>query len=155
MKRVLPLALLLVVVAACGSKDTTPRATGIPSTTTTASTLPPVTFEQQPETKVLADCTSFGIRPEQIVAFCADAGVILDDLVWPTWTADRATGSGTVHAKLCDPDCAAGGTYDGPVDVTLAKPVDGTFGELTIDWRGADPFQHPTDSYDIATTPIG
>ena len=88
------------------------------------------------------------------MVFCADAGVILDGLTWATWTSDRATGAGTVHANLCDPSCAAGKEYTGPVDVALGKPVGGTFSELTIDWRGADPFQHPTDTYEIATTPL-
>jgi hypothetical protein len=39
MKR-LAAVLLILVAAGCGAKDTTPRATGIPSTTTTSSTLP-------------------------------------------------------------------------------------------------------------------
>ena len=46
MKKVAPLLLLLLpLAAACGSKDTTPRATGIPSTTTTSTTLAPLTFD--------------------------------------------------------------------------------------------------------------
>jgi ABC-type glycerol-3-phosphate transport system substrate-binding protein len=61
MKRVVALLLLLVALAACGSKDIAPKATGIPSTTAPSTTLPPVTFDTTTSTapgQVASDTTS-------------------------------------------------------------------------------------------------
>jgi hypothetical protein len=145
----LPLVLLLVVTlaAACGSKDTTARASGIPSTTTTSTPL-------AAETTVLADCRTLQARPEEIIGACADAGVIFSDLQWDTWKADEATGTATVHVNLCEPNCAAGNGVILPARVELDQPVDGTFSEVITTWTGTPPFGHPTDTYELATTPL-
>jgi hypothetical protein len=153
MKRAIAVLALVLVAAACGTHDTTPRATGIPSTTAPPTTLPPVSFE--PEAKVLADCRTLQARPEEIIGACADAGLIVDGLTWDTWAAASATGAGTVHVNLCDPNCAEGNVLDVPARVELDQPVQGTFSELVVTWEGDPPFGRPTDTYALPTEPLG
>jgi len=154
------LALLVVVgVAGCGGKDTTPLASGIPSTTAPSTTLPPITFDTTTtpvgtEATVLADCRTFQARPAEIIGACGDAGIIFSDLRWDTWQASGATGTGSVHLLLCDPACASGGAYDGPARVELGRPVGRTFSEIVVTWVGTQPFGHPTDTYSLPTEPL-
>lgn len=109
------IALAAFVFAGCGSSPT-PAPTGQASASTSAApastALPeaaqhivppggvywnPVT--QQPEAK-----------PTQIVLTPADAGDMLVDISWDSWTQQRATGKAVRATKDCVPDCATGGT---------------------------------------------
>ena len=64
MKRLAAVLLLAVLAVACGSKDTTPRATGIPSTTTTSSTLPPLTTTTAPGGTATDDTSTSSTTPD-------------------------------------------------------------------------------------------
>jgi hypothetical protein len=148
MKRLLPVVLLVTLLAAaCGSKDITARATGIPATTTTSEAL-------AAESNVLADCTTTQARPSEVIVACADANLRVEHLQWHTWKADAATGNGIVHMNRCEPNCAAGTDAELPAAVTLGKPVGGTFSELVVTWTGDSPDGRPTDTYELVTTPL-
>jgi hypothetical protein len=63
---------------------------------------------------VLAECTipsdTPQPRPSSIVLACADGNAYLANLIWSSWTATSAIGSGTYVYNDCTPDCA-GGTF--------------------------------------------
>ena len=66
-------------------------------------------------------CERPRVRPTQIILTCADAGIFVNDLDWARWGGRRATGSGVLNVKRCDPDCAGGGVDRYPVGVELYK----------------------------------
>jgi hypothetical protein len=97
---------------------------------------------------VVANCAaaapySLSREPSSITLACADAGIGVQDMIWMTWTAKAATGSGLLWEKLCVPDCATGKMGYYPVDVTLsaarASAKGQWFSELTVSWQGRRP----------------
>ncbi len=62
------------------------------------------------------------VRPRSIVAACADANLYFTGLRWSSWTATRATATGTAHVNDCTPNCAAGRFHTYPAHVTLSGP---------------------------------
>ena len=97
---------------------------------------------------VVADCAAaapytLSREPVSITLACADAGIGVQDMLWMTWTAKTATGSGLLWEKLCVPDCATGKMGYYPVDVTLfavrASAKGQWFSELTVSWLGSRP----------------
>lgn len=97
---------------------------------------------------VVADCTSalpysLIVRPASITLACADNGWGVEAMVWTSWTASSATGTGTFWEKLCKPNCAEGniGTY--PVAVTLSAVQTSArsswFSRLEVAWEGIQP----------------
>ena len=67
-----------------------------------------------------------GIEP-QYVQFSGDAGNVVAAISWSSWTATKATGSGTVDIQGCVPDCASGSETPTPAYLVLSDPVNGEF----------------------------
>jgi len=86
-----------------------------PATGTTVCTTPALT------------CTgtnAAGLRtePSQITA-SADGAAYVKNLTWAGWGAATATGTGTMEADNCVPNCAEGHDTAYPATVTLTDPV--------------------------------
>jgi hypothetical protein len=60
-----------------------------------------------------------GIEP-QYVQFSGDAGNVVAAISWSSWTATRATGTGTVDLQGCVPDCATGSETPTPAYLVLS-----------------------------------
>lgn len=73
---------------------------------------------------VLQDC-SFKpvVEPKTWTETCADYGFVLQNLDWASWAAGRATASGTAFVKLCQPNCAEGGSGTYPIRVVFSGSV--------------------------------
>ena len=71
------------------------------------------------------------VEPPTIEMACADDGFGIQNLHWTRWTADSATGAGTIWYKDCRPNCAEGKIiYTPGVQVTLTHPETGASGGL-------------------------
>lgn len=64
------------------------------------------------------------------VGFSADAGNVVTDIVWSSWTADSAVGTGTSFIQSCIPNCASGSDTTASTTLQLSNPVDGHFTQL-------------------------
>ena len=107
---------------------------------------------------VVADCAaaaphSPSREPVSITLACADAGIGVQDMLWSSWTAQGATGSGLLWEKLCVPDCATGKMGYYPVDVTLsgvrASAKGRWFSALRVSWRGSRPPNQTPDTFTL------
>ena len=96
---------------------------------------------------------SLSREPLSITLACADAGIGVQDMLWMSWTATAATGSGLLWEKLCVPDCATGKIGYYPVDVTLsavrASAKGQWFSELTVSWQGSRPPNQTPDTFTL------
>jgi hypothetical protein len=110
------------------------------------------------EVYVVADCAAappypLSREPLSITLACADAGIGVRDMIWMTWTAKAATGSGLLWEKLCVPDCATGKIGYYPVDVTLsavrASARGQWFSALTVSWQGSRPPNKTPDTFTL------
>ncbi|SKV76157.1 Uncharacterised protein [Mycobacteroides abscessus subsp. massiliense] len=74
-------------------------------------------------------------KPTQIVLTPADAGDMLVDITWDSWTQQQATGKAVRATKDCVPDCATGGTTRRDVTLTFqdskALPDDAGWWQFT------------------------
>ena len=93
------------------------------------------------------DCAHHGlVKPSDYILTCADAGSVLEHLVWASWTAQQAVATGVHELNSCTPSCAEG-TFTGyPAVVTLwrSEPVSGQPGEqyftrITVRYTGPRP----------------
>lgn len=77
-------------------------------------------------TPVVVDCGRPQVKPQHIILTCADNTWAIDNLVWRSWGAEGATGSGIEFKVTCVPNCAQGSPTYSPVTVTLtgAAPPD-------------------------------
>ncbi|MFA4084544.1 hypothetical protein [Mycobacteroides salmoniphilum] len=118
------IALAAFVFAGCGSTSTSTEQTPVSTSVAASTTLPEPSHEvvppggvywnpvtQQPEAK-----------PTQIVLTPADAGDMLVDISWDSWTQERATGKAVRVTKDCVPDCATGGTTRRDVTLVFEAP---------------------------------
>ena len=71
-----------------------------------------------------------GIEPS-LMQFSGDAGNIVSDIAWSSWTARTAVGRGEWGHDNCVPDCAQGVVTDYPTTITLAGASGGRFTQLT------------------------
>lgn len=71
----------------------------------------------------VVNCVTFEQKPAEIVLYCADAGQILTEIKWSTWSSQEATGTGISTTNDCEPNCAAGTDVVTNVDIKLIKPV--------------------------------
>lgn len=93
------------------------------------------------------DCTHHGqVKPSDYILSCADAGSVLEHLVWKSWTARQAVATGVHALNDCTPDCVAGKFIDYPAVVRLwrSKPVSAHPGEryftrITVRYTGPRP----------------
>jgi hypothetical protein len=107
---------------------------------------------------VVADCAAaapytLSREPVSITLACADAGIGVQDMLWSSWTARAATGSGLLWEKLCVPDCATGTVGYYPVDVTLsavrASAKGQWFSALRVSWQGSRPPNQTPDTFTL------
>ena len=71
----------------------------------------------------VVNCVTFEEKPVELVLYCADAGQILNEITWSSWTPNEATGMGTSTANDCEPSCAEGKDVISAVEIKLTKPV--------------------------------
>ena len=57
-----------------------------------------------------------------MIIACGDAGLTTKGMNWSIWNGKHALGSGDGTIKTCIPDCAAGGTMSGAIQLALSKP---------------------------------
>ncbi len=75
----------------------------------------------KPPTVVSANCHGHNFKPGRIILACADAGLFVEHLKWKRWGRQEAEGSGTGTGKTCNPNCAAGGSRSGPMEIRLFR----------------------------------
>ena len=96
---------------------------------------------------VVLNCANKPVtQPGSWTPYCADYGVLLQDMNWTSWNSHLASGYGTVHEDDNYPSHADGKVYNVPVLVTLwgsgavkNHPGDDTYTEMTLIFPG----QHP------------
>jgi hypothetical protein len=71
----------------------------------------------------VVNCVTFEEKPVELVLYCADAGQILNEITWSSWTPTQATGAGTSTANDCEPSCAEGNDVISLVEIKLTKPM--------------------------------
>jgi hypothetical protein len=76
-----------------------------------------------------------GSRPATII-FSGDGSSIVNHIHWSSWSATRASGTGTWNEETCIPDCATGGVNHYPAALTFSSAGGGKFTELTTIWNG-------------------
>jgi hypothetical protein len=76
-----------------------------------------------------------GIEPSSM-QFSGDSGNIVSHIDWSSWSTSSATGVGSWGYNDCVPDCAGGMVTDYPAMITLSRPSEGRFTELTEDQSG-------------------
>jgi len=131
-----------LAVTACGSVTQT----GVPTPGAPRSTAaqPPASVASS---IVWFDCTHHGQQePSDYILTCADAGSVLEHLVWKSWTARQAVATGVHELNNCTPNCAEGRFIGYPVVVTLwrSEPVSGQPGQrcftrITVRYTGPRP----------------
>jgi hypothetical protein len=99
------------------------------------------------------DCMGHGqVKPVDYILTCADAGSVLDHLVWTSWTARQAVATGVHELNNGIPNHAEGKFIDYPAVVTLwrSEPVPGHPGEryftrITVRYTGPRPPAYTSD----------
>jgi hypothetical protein len=71
----------------------------------------------------VVNCVTFEEKPVELVLYCADAGQILNEITWSSWTPTEAIGAGTSTANDCEPSCAEGNDVISLVEIKLTKPM--------------------------------
>ncbi|MDA2977349.1 MAG: hypothetical protein O3B81_01065 [Actinomycetota bacterium] len=104
LKRLIPVIALSLVLAGCIQAD------------------PPVAGAQNQDIYVV-NCVSFEEKPVELVLYCADAGQILNQITWSSWSSTQATGKGVSISNDCEPSCAEGSDVISAVEIRLLKPV--------------------------------
>jgi hypothetical protein len=98
------------------STTSTPTSTTPPSTSTTVAGLLPVFL-----------APGYDGRDPVDIYLSGDAGNIVTNLEWSTWTGVEAVGYGTSNKEGCVPDCAAGTQTPEATTIVLSDPVDGHY----------------------------
>ncbi|MFY9668934.1 MAG: hypothetical protein WAK44_13390 [Trebonia sp.] len=154
-----------LAVTACGSIPQT----GVSAPGTAASSAPPSASSVSAASSASAaaspvwfNCLGRGqVKPADYILTCADAGSVLDHLVWTRWTAQQAVATGVHELNNAIPNRAEGKFIDYPAVVTLwrSEPVPGHPGEpyftrITVRYTGPRPpaytsngqlVQHPAE----------
>src|SRR5215469_1992370 len=141
------------VSAGSSVSTATPAASAsVPATPSPSAAASPVWF----------NCVGRGqLKPADYILTCADAGSVLDHLVWTRWTAQQAVATGVHELNNDIPNRAEGKFIDYPAVVTLwrSEPVPGHPGEryftrITVRYTGPRPpaytsngqlVQHPAE----------
>jgi len=136
-----PIALTLT---ACGGSNGLAAPTPIVTRTVTAS--PSASAKQSAKAVAVAAAPALlvvpavgysGIEP-QYIAFSGDAGNVVIQISWSSWTATRAVGTGTSNIEGCVPDCAQGTETPVTATITLSDPVNGKFTAIDEFREGAN-----------------
>lgn len=116
-----------------------------PSTTTT--TVPPTT---EPVSLPKFEAGAFTGRDPSTIDFSVDAGNIVSNITWASWTTTQAIGQGTWTYDNCVPDCASGSATPYPATIVLSNPANGLFTTLTETTSGpqgrVQTFSYPASS---------
>jgi hypothetical protein len=130
----------------------------VPPSSATATATAESTVPGLADVYVVADCAAaapypLSREPVSITLACADAGIGVQDMLWTSWKATAATGTGLLWEKLCVPDCASGKMGYYPVNVTLfavrASAKGPWFSELTVSWQGSRPPNQTPDTFTL------
>jgi hypothetical protein len=70
------------------------------------------------------DAGAVALHPTEIAFACATGDDYVTPITWSSWTRTAASGTGTFHLDLCEPDCAAGPYKLYQVAVSLTDPGD-------------------------------
>ena len=126
--------------------STPPAASSAPATTPTtpassssyASSAPASTpASSSPAALPVLTAGSYtGTRPSTI-DFSGDAGNVVQNITWGSWTSSGATGSGTSDIDSCVPSCAQAPPSYVPATITLSDPVNGKFTQMTETRNGS------------------
>jgi hypothetical protein len=104
---------------------------------------------------VVIDCLGKGVvKPAEIVLACADAGIMIDNIRWTSWKANRAKGVGTLVWNTCLPtDCASGLVEKYRVRITLRGLASGegidVFSKASLRFPTGGPAGLETGSYTL------
>src|SRR5487761_504800 len=126
------------------SKVTTPSAPVATAAPASPSAPAPSVAAQS---AVLFNCEQQAqVRPPDFILTCADAGSVLAQLSWSSWTAEQATATGVHQLNDCTPNCAEGKFLDYPAVITFwrSEPAPGHPGEryftrITVRYTGPRP----------------
>jgi hypothetical protein len=80
----------------------------------------------------VVNCVTFEQKPVELVLYCADAGQILNQITWSSWTSTEAKGSGISIANDCEPSCAEGSDVTSKVELRLFKPITSESGKIVF-----------------------
>jgi hypothetical protein len=80
----------------------------------------------------VVNCVTFEQKPVELVLYCADAGQILNQIIWSSWTSSQAVGSGISTTNDCEPSCAEGNDVVSKVELRLFKPVTSDSGKFVF-----------------------
>ncbi|CAB4970778.1 unannotated protein [freshwater metagenome] len=69
----------------------------------------------------VTNCGVIDYKPTVVIKFCADAGVLISQVEWSSWSTDSATGSGVYEINDCQPTCVAGKSHYADVEIVLSK----------------------------------
>jgi hypothetical protein len=118
MKRVAILIAIVLSIVATGCASAPTRATDTDHLTFTQPNSPP-----GPVRTIVVDCQfKPQARPSSFILTCADAGDVLSDLHWVSWTPSAAFATGIEQINNCTPNCASGKFINYPVLVDLWRP---------------------------------
>ena len=104
LKRLLPLLTLSLMISGCNQAA-------------------PVAQSSENTDIYVVNCVTFEEKPVELVLYCADAGQILNEITWSSWTPTEAIGAGTSTANDCEPSCAEGKDVISAVEIKLTKPI--------------------------------
>jgi hypothetical protein len=96
---------------------------------------------------VVLNCSEKPVaQPANWTPYCADYGIVLENMHWTSWTSHLASGYGTVYEDDNYPNHAEGKVYKVPGLVTLwgsaavkSHPGDDTYTEMTFIFPGQRP----------------
>jgi Cu/Zn superoxide dismutase len=72
---------------------------------------------------VVFDCLNHAVaEPGNYILTCADAGSVLANLTWTSWTSAQAVAVGVHKLNDCTPDCAEGKFNQYPAAITFWRP---------------------------------
>jgi hypothetical protein len=88
-------------------------------------------------------------REPSTIGFSGDAGNVVTNIAWASWTDAGAIGHGTWESESCVPDCATGSTVPYPATITLSHLTGGQFTALVEQTHGM------SQSYALPGTTVG
>jgi serine/threonine protein kinase len=96
---------------------------------------------------------SYSGKEPAMIDVSGDAGNVITEIAWTSWTAAGATGTGISQSNNCDPDCAHGAVTELSTQVTLSKPVQGRFTDMRELRKGSATFMtYQNDDWPINAT---